>query len=114
VFWQVTPPHSADQAGEQNHDVFSGSAAVSADHRKRRPDDCDLRRCRAGQLRGERCFVLVGDGRAQLAALIRRRRLALLVDPMNERVADIYREFGFKSVEGSDRLVLNFREFNRR
>ena len=46
----------------------------------------------------------------QLAALIRRRRLALLVDPMNERLADIYREFGFKSVEGSDHLVLNFRE----
>lgn len=37
----------------------------------------------------------------------------LVVDPMNEKVADFYREFGFKSVDGSDRLVLNFREFNK-
>lgn len=37
----------------------------------------------------------------------------LVVDPMNEKVADLYREFGFSSVEGSDRLVLNFREFNK-
>lgn len=36
----------------------------------------------------------------------------LVVDPMNEKVAELYREFGFSSVEGSDRLVLNFREFN--
>lgn len=37
----------------------------------------------------------------------------LVVDPMNEKVADFYREFGFSSVDGSDRMVLNFREFNK-
>ncbi|WP_186245255.1 GNAT family N-acetyltransferase [Mycobacterium simulans] len=37
----------------------------------------------------------------------------LVVDPMNEKIADFYSEFGFKSVEGSDRMVLNFREFNK-
>lgn len=37
----------------------------------------------------------------------------LVVDPMNDRTADFYREFGFKSVDGSKRLVLNFREFNK-
>lgn len=36
----------------------------------------------------------------------------LVVDPMNAAVARFYREFGFQSVEGSDRLVINFREFN--
>ncbi|BBY55941.1 hypothetical protein H7J07_02385 [Mycobacterium koreense] len=39
--------------------------------------------------------------------------VVLVVDPMNGRVGEIYREFGFKEVEGSDRLVLNFREFNK-
>lgn len=39
--------------------------------------------------------------------------VVLVVDPMNELVADIYREFGFGDVEGSERLVLNFREFNK-
>lgn len=37
----------------------------------------------------------------------------LVVDPTNERVAGIYREFGFASVEGTERMVLNFREFNK-
>lgn len=37
----------------------------------------------------------------------------MVVDPMNARVGEIYQEFGFKSVEGNDRLVLNFREFNK-
>lgn len=37
----------------------------------------------------------------------------LVVDPMNQKVAGLYREFGFSSVEGSERLVLNFREFNK-
>lgn len=37
----------------------------------------------------------------------------LVVDPMNIKVAELYREFGFNSVEGSDRMVLNFREFNK-
>jgi GNAT superfamily N-acetyltransferase len=37
----------------------------------------------------------------------------LVVDPMNAKVAEFYSEFGFKSVEGSDRMVLNFREFNK-
>ncbi|WP_431234169.1 hypothetical protein ACQ856_05980 [Mycolicibacterium psychrotolerans] len=37
----------------------------------------------------------------------------LVVDPMNDKVAQIYREFGFGSVDGSQRLVLNFREFNK-
>lgn len=37
----------------------------------------------------------------------------LVVDPMNERVAEIYREFGFATVAESDRLFLNFREFNK-
>jgi ribosomal protein S18 acetylase RimI-like enzyme len=37
----------------------------------------------------------------------------LVVDPMNEKVASLYREFGFNSIEGSDRMVLNFREFNK-
>jgi len=37
----------------------------------------------------------------------------LVVEPMNDRVATFYREFGFNGVEGSDRMVLNFREFNR-
>ncbi|MCW2732612.1 MAG: Acetyltransferase, partial [Mycobacterium sp.] len=36
-----------------------------------------------------------------------------VVDPMNDKVASLYREFGFSSVEGSDRMVLNFREFNK-
>lgn len=35
-----------------------------------------------------------------------------MVDPMNEKITSFYREFGFKSVEGSDRMFLNFREFN--
>lgn len=38
--------------------------------------------------------------------------VVLVVDPMNSRVADIYREFGFKPVQDSDRMFLNFREFN--
>lgn len=37
----------------------------------------------------------------------------LVVDPMNDKVASIYREFGFNGVEGSQRMVLNFREFNK-
>lgn len=37
----------------------------------------------------------------------------LVVDPMNDKVASIYREFGFNRVEGTDRMVLNFREFNK-
>ncbi|MED5815723.1 hypothetical protein VST63_25470 [Mycolicibacterium sp. 050232] len=37
----------------------------------------------------------------------------LVVDPMNDKVAEIYREYGFSSVEGSDRMVINFREFNK-
>lgn len=37
----------------------------------------------------------------------------LVVDPMNEKITSFYREFGFKSVEGSDRMFLNFREFNK-
>lgn len=37
----------------------------------------------------------------------------LVVDPMNEKVSGLYREFGFSLVEGSDRMVLNFREFNK-
>ncbi|OBG19178.1 hypothetical protein A5765_02760 [Mycolicibacterium celeriflavum] len=37
----------------------------------------------------------------------------LVVDPMNAKVAKIYQEFGFSPVEGTDRLVLNFREFNK-
>lgn len=37
----------------------------------------------------------------------------LVVDPMNDKIAAFYSEFGFKSVEGSDRMVLNFREFNK-
>lgn len=38
--------------------------------------------------------------------------VVLVVDPMNESTAEFYREFGFKSIDGSDRLFLNFREFN--
>lgn len=37
----------------------------------------------------------------------------LVVDPMNEKVAGLYRDFGFSPVEGSARMVLNFREFNK-
>lgn len=37
----------------------------------------------------------------------------LVVDPMNEKITDFYREFGFRSIEGSERMVLNFREFNK-
>lgn len=37
----------------------------------------------------------------------------LAVDPMNEKVAGIYREFGFQSIEGSDRMFLSFSEFNK-
>ncbi|MGE2714342.1 hypothetical protein ACQI4L_09810 [Mycolicibacterium litorale] len=37
----------------------------------------------------------------------------LVVDPMNPKVADLYSDFGFSTVEGSDRMVLNFREFNK-
>jgi predicted GNAT family N-acyltransferase len=37
----------------------------------------------------------------------------LVVDPMNEKVAGLYNEFGFNAVDGSDRMVLNFREFNK-
>jgi predicted GNAT family N-acyltransferase len=36
----------------------------------------------------------------------------LVVDPANPRVAELYREFGFAPVEGSERLVINFRDFN--
>ncbi|SKV53306.1 acetyl transferase [Mycobacteroides abscessus subsp. massiliense] len=32
---------------------------------------------------------------------------------IDEQVADIYREFGFQAAEGSDRMFLNFREFNK-
>ena len=39
--------------------------------------------------------------------------VVLVVDPMNERVAAVYREFGFANVDGSERMVLNFREFNK-
>lgn len=39
--------------------------------------------------------------------------VVLVVDPMNEQVAGLYREFGFNSVEGSGRMALNFREFNK-
>lgn len=37
----------------------------------------------------------------------------LVVDPMNDKVAAAYQEFGFNAVEGSDRMVLTFREFNK-
>ncbi len=37
----------------------------------------------------------------------------MVVEPIHDKVAAIYQEFGFKSVEGSNRMVLNFREFNR-
>lgn len=37
----------------------------------------------------------------------------LVVDPMNETIAGFYREFGFKDIQGSDRMFLNFREFNK-
>jgi hypothetical protein len=37
----------------------------------------------------------------------------LVVDPMNPKVAEFYVEFGFNAVEGSERMVLNFREFNK-
>jgi predicted GNAT family N-acyltransferase len=37
----------------------------------------------------------------------------LVVDPMNAKVAEFYMEFGFNAVDGSSRLVLNFREFSR-
>jgi predicted GNAT family N-acyltransferase len=37
----------------------------------------------------------------------------LVVDPVNDKVAERYREFGFRPVEGSERMVLNFREFNK-
>jgi len=32
---------------------------------------------------------------------------------LNERVAAVYREFGFANVDGSERMVLNFREFSK-
>lgn len=37
----------------------------------------------------------------------------LVVDPMNPKVAGLYQEFGFNPVAGSNRLVINFREFNK-
>ncbi|MCH9732715.1 MAG: hypothetical protein K0U84_24145 [Actinomycetia bacterium] len=37
----------------------------------------------------------------------------LVVDPMNQKVADLYSEFGFTAVQDSVRMFLNFREFNR-
>jgi predicted GNAT family N-acyltransferase len=37
----------------------------------------------------------------------------LVVDPMNSKVSEMYQEFGFNYIEGTDRMVLNFREFNK-
>lgn len=39
--------------------------------------------------------------------------VVLVVDPMNAKVAEFYAEFGFNAVDGSDRMVINFREFNK-
>lgn len=37
----------------------------------------------------------------------------LVVDPANDVVANLYREFGFASPKGTQRMTLNFREFNK-
>jgi predicted GNAT family N-acyltransferase len=37
----------------------------------------------------------------------------LVIDPMNAKISDFYSEFGFKTIEGSTRMFLNFREFSK-
>ncbi|WP_285034572.1 hypothetical protein [Mycolicibacterium sp. lyk4-40-TYG-92] len=66
-------------------------------------------------LRGSgRGFDLLADAYVAAAdAVMLIGGAVLVVDPMNDKVAEFYREFGFKAVEGTKRLVLNFREFNK-